>query len=52
MLASRVATCKMSDVNPVSYIAETLRAILDGHPASRIEDLMLWHFPKTSSQAA
>ncbi|WP_198402411.1 transposase domain-containing protein [Rhodobacter sp. CZR27] len=29
----------MSDVNPVSYIAETLRAILDGHPASRIEDL-------------
>ena len=27
MLASLEATCKMSDVNPVSYIAETLRAI-------------------------
>ena len=32
MLASPVATCKMADVNPVDYIAATLRAILDGHP--------------------
>ena len=31
MLASLVATCKMSNVNPVDYIAATLRAILDGH---------------------
>jgi transposase len=51
-LASIVATCKMSDVNPVAYIAETLRAILDGQPRSRIEDLMPWHFPKASSPAA
>ncbi len=28
MLASLVATCKMSDVNPVDYLAATLRAIL------------------------
>jgi len=34
MLASPVATCKMADVNPVDYIAATLRAILDGHPVS------------------
>jgi hypothetical protein len=52
MLASLVATCKMSDVNPVAYIAETLRAILDGHPKSRIEELMPWNFRKTSSRAA
>ena len=52
MLASLVATCKMSDVNPVDYIAETLRAILDGHPQSRIEELMPWNFRKTSSRAA
>lgn len=43
MLASLVATCKMSDVNPVAYIAETLRAILDGHPRSLIDDLMPWN---------
>ena len=52
LLASLIATCKLSDVNPVDYITETLRAVLDGHPKSRIEELMPWHFRKTSSLAA
>jgi transposase len=52
MLASLVATCKMSDVNPVDYIATALRAVLDGHPKSRIEDLMPWRFEQPSSLAA
>jgi transposase len=52
MLASLVATCKMSGVNPVDYIAATLRAILDGHPKSDIEDLMPWRFNQPSSLAA
>ena len=52
LLASIVATCKLNDVNPVDYIADTLRAILDGHPQSRIEELMPWRFQKSSSLAA
>jgi hypothetical protein len=52
MLASLVATCKMSGVNPVDYLAATLRAILDGHPKSRIEELMPWRFAQPSSLAA
>jgi transposase len=52
MLASLVATCKMSGVNPVDYLATTLRAILDGHPQSGIEDLMPWRFNQPSSLAA
>jgi len=52
MLASLIATCKMSDVNPIDYIAQTLRAILDGHPRSRIKDLMPWRFDRPSSLAA
>ncbi|MDQ7775662.1 MAG: transposase [Paracoccus aminovorans] len=52
MLASLVATCKLSGVNPVDYLADTLRAILDGHPRSRIEDLMPWCYAQTSSLAA
>jgi len=52
MLASLVATCKMAEVNPVDYIDATLRAILDGHPQSRIEDLMPWRFKQPSSLAA
>ena len=50
LLASIVATCKLNDVNPAAYIAETLEAIIDGHPFSRIEDLMPWRFRKTSTQ--
>jgi transposase len=49
LLASIVATCKLNDVDPVSYIDETLTAIINGHPQSRIEELMPWHFRKTSS---
>ena len=52
MLASLVATCKLSGVNPVDYLADTLRAILDGHPRSRIEDLMPWCYDQASSLAA
>jgi hypothetical protein len=52
MLASLVATCKMSGVNPVDYIAATLRAILDGHPKSGIETMMPWRFNQPSSLAA
>src|SRR5918996_1669387 len=52
LLASIVATCKTNDVNPVDYIADTLQAILNGHPQSRIEELMPWRYQKTSSLAA
>jgi len=52
MLASLVATCKLAGVNPVDYLADTLRAILDGHPKSRTEDLMPWRHAQPSSLAA
>lgn len=52
MLPSLIATCKLSGVNPVNYIADTLRAILDGHPRSHIEDLMPWQRPQSSTIAA
>ena len=49
LLASIVATCRLNDVNPVAYLAETLDAIINGHSQSAIEDLMPWRFRKTSS---
>jgi hypothetical protein len=52
LLASIVATCKLNDVNPATYLTETLQAILDGHPQSRIEELMPWRFQTVSSLAA
>ncbi|MAM26204.1 MAG: hypothetical protein CML55_12690 [Rhodobacteraceae bacterium] len=52
MLASRIANCKMCDVDPVRYLTATLRALLDGHPKSRIDELMPWTFSTPSSRAA
>lgn len=52
LLASLIANCKMCDVDPVSYLSNTLRALLDGHPRSRIDDLMPWNFAVASSRAA
>lgn len=52
MLASLVASCKLSGVHPVDYLADTLRAILDGPPRSRIEDLMPWRYPQQPSSLA
>jgi hypothetical protein len=52
MFASLVATCKLSDVSPVDYLADTLRAILEGHARSRIEELMPWRYNEPSSRAA
>ncbi|WP_373283083.1 transposase domain-containing protein, partial [Cribrihabitans marinus] len=34
------------------YLSDTLRALLDGHPRSRIDDLMPWNFAAASSRAA
>ncbi|MCS3765852.1 MULTISPECIES: transposase domain-containing protein [Bradyrhizobium] len=50
MLASIVATCKLNDIDPAAYIADTLETIIDGHPHSLIEKLVPWRFRKTSSQ--
>lgn len=40
ILASTVATCNLSCVNPVDCLADTLRAILNGHPKSLNKNLM------------
>ena len=52
LLASIVATCKLNNVDPVAYITKTLQAILNGHPQSRVEELMPWNFHPASSLAA
>ena len=49
LLSSVVATCRLNDVNPIAYLAETLDAIINGHSQSQIEELMPWQFRKTST---
>ena len=52
LLASLIANCKMCDIDPVSYLTNTLQALLDGHPKSRIDELMPSNFEAASSRAA
>ena len=38
----------MNDLNPEAYLRDTLVKIAEGHPISRIEELMPWEWPHTS----
>ena len=48
-IASLIETCKLNDVDPLAWLTASLEAIAAGHTASRIDDLLPWHFPKRSS---
>lgn len=50
LFASLIETCKMNGVNPFDYLKATLKALANGHPQSRIDELMPWAF-KTSDAA-
>jgi transposase len=43
-IASLVETCKLNDVDPQAWFADTLRKIVNGHPNAKIDDLMPWAF--------
>jgi transposase len=49
---SLIVTAKMNDVDPQAWLADVLARIA-GHPASRIDELLPWHWrPAPRSQAA
>jgi transposase len=45
-----IGTAKLNDVDPQAWLADTLRRIAD-HPASRLDELLPWHWKKTAAQA-
>ena len=49
LFASLIGTCKMNDVNPHHYLKSTLERLANGHPQSRLDDLMPWAFEQPSS---
>ena len=44
IIASLIETCKLNNVDPQAYIADVLAKIVNGHPNSRIDDLMPWAY--------
>ncbi len=43
-IASLIETAKINRVEPFAYIKATLAAIANGHPQSRIDELLPWNF--------
>ncbi|WBU59637.1 IS66 family transposase [Paracoccus albus] len=47
-IASLIETCKINRIEPFAYLKATLTAIANGHPQSRIDDLLPWNFKPSS----
>jgi transposase len=46
-----IATAKLNDIAPQAWLADALARIAD-HPASRLHELLPWHWKATQEQAA
>jgi len=47
VIASLIETCKLLDVEPHGYLADVITRIVNGHPQSRLDDLLPWAYPAT-----
>jgi hypothetical protein len=47
VIASLMETCKLNGVEPRAYLADLIRRIVNGHPTSRINELLPWAYPAT-----
>lgn len=47
-IASLIETAKINNVEPFAYLKATLEAIANGHPKSRIDELLPWNFNPSS----
>jgi hypothetical protein len=48
-IASLIATAEMNGIEPFAYLKATLEALANGHPQSRIDDLVPWAFKPAST---
>jgi transposase len=44
VIASLIETCKLIDVEPHAYLADIITRIVNGHPQSRLDDLLPWAY--------
>src|SRR5439155_19158602 len=45
VIASLIETCKLLGVEPHGYLADVITRIVNGHPQSRLNDLLPWVYP-------
>ena len=44
VLASLIETCKLNSIDPQSYLADVISRIVQGHPNSRLDQLLPWAY--------
>ena len=47
VIASLIETCKLNGVEPQAYLADVITRIVNGHPNSRLDELLPWAYPAT-----
>jgi transposase len=52
VLASLIETCKLNGVDPQGYIADVITRIVQGHPNSRLDELLPWAYRAPISAVA
>ncbi len=45
VIASLVETCKLVSVEPQAYLTDVITRIVQGHPQSRLDELLPWTYP-------
>jgi transposase len=49
VIASLIETCKLNGVEPQTYLTDVISKIVNGHPNSRIDELLPWTYPAPRS---
>jgi len=44
VLASLIETCKLNEIDPQAYLADVISRIVNGHPNSRLDQLLPWAY--------
>ena len=52
VIASLIETCKLIGVEPQAYLADVISRIVNGHPQSRLDELLPWAYPTTPALKA
>jgi transposase len=45
-VCSLIASAKLNDVEPFTYLKDILQRMSEGHPMSRLDELLPWNWPK------
>ena len=52
IVASLLATAKLNDVEPFAYLKDVLERMSNGHPMSRLDELLPWNWAPSTAAAA